>query len=493
MLERTRRPLRTVQTVQQSIQRSDSEGSSSTDLDRPKKKSTGRPQTATLARPRVLDTCYLTKVDMSLTRKALLSVNNLCKKQRAPPKAFAKITTSGAAMQLRPKHKLSSGDESWEDEEEPAKSVVLRAKTFVRENGVPKPCRSCGRNDLPERLHSHPAPAAPSTKQRPPLKSSVQRPTPIKYKSVKSKVTCTTSFHSSNLAKKNAVLKQAFFPAPCRPNPQGVLFGPSSAKPAAVPNSKPAALSPKTSPVPPTKPNSPKRSPRRDQKGVSKIPAPKQAVLRAASPRSFVVVEEKQPRIKLQKVGQVKLAKSKKQKPAVLKVLQPAETNVGAKKLNPNLQVPQRTQHPFEQSENLKLDASTLGNKRPLSERRLNRELEPSKIREDTPRLNHLEQETKCYLCGRSFATLSLPLHEPICLRKWRQDNEKLPQEQRKPEPRPPQNHFTDVLEREENFGAMYESHLEQLVPCGGCGRTFLPERLEVHTKSCHQATFCNK
>nr|CAD7608128.1 unnamed protein product [Timema genevievae] len=32
---------------------------------------------------------------------------------------------------------------------------------------------------------------------------------------------------------------------------------------------------------------------------------------------------------------------------------------------------------------------------------------------------------------------------------------------------------------------AIWQSHLEQLVPCGACGRTFMPDRLPIHERSC--------
>ena len=32
---------------------------------------------------------------------------------------------------------------------------------------------------------------------------------------------------------------------------------------------------------------------------------------------------------------------------------------------------------------------------------------------------------------------------------------------------------------------AAWESHLNELVPCPNCGRTFFPDRLEKHTKNC--------
>ncbi|KAG8333289.1 hypothetical protein J6590_006068 [Homalodisca vitripennis] len=40
-----------------------------------------------------------------------------------------------------------------------------------------------------------------------------------------------------------------------------------------------------------------------------------------------------------------------------------------------------------------------------------------------------------CYLCGRQFGSASIAIHEPQCLRRWRQENERLPPTQRRAEP----------------------------------------------------------
>ncbi|XP_065350738.1 zinc finger protein 474-like [Cloeon dipterum] len=566
MLDRSRRPL---QVVQQPLQRSDSD--SSADLERAKRKPARipislrskkcfqerpRPQTATLARPRVLDTSYLTKVDMSLTRKALLNITNLCRSSgkrggKTPLKAFAKITTSGAYMQLRPNHRplmgrsQSEADESWEDEDSLTEllmhrnkaSTSYRSKTFIRENNnnnpaksmlgakkgggkrsVPEPCRSCGRSDLPERLHSHPvtkSKSVPTVTVTRPVKSSVQRPTPIKYRSNK-----------AGEPPQKGILK-AYFP---KPDPQGVLFGPkplSCPKPA--PNKKSAAA---------PKSVSPKRPPASPVAKTNKSPSPKPPAsslkaggtspTRSASPRAFVVVEEKAGEKKA-KNNEQKLVSSKKQQPAKL---QQAACYVCGKELNASLmaqheskclegwqrlnsKLPPNLQKPTPAKKH-SLDETSCWNQFSWKSNQAEEIISPPNSRQcqrserrpcdvvaaaakktsprehSSPRHQQLpvqpDQETQCYLCGRAFATLSLPIHEPGCLRKWRQENDKLAPELRKPEPRPPNNHFSDVLEHEESFGAEYESHLEQLVPCRGCNRTFLPERLEVHTRSCQQS-----
>lgn len=90
-----------------------------------------------------------------------------------------------------------------------------------------------------------------------------------------------------------------------------------------------------------------------------------------------------------------------------------------------------------------------------------------------------------CYICGREFGSQSISIHEPQCLEKWRVENSQLPRHLRRPEPRKPEvptgGSCTLTAENE----AAYQSAQAQLLPCGNCGRTFLPDRLIVHQRSC--------
>lgn len=91
-----------------------------------------------------------------------------------------------------------------------------------------------------------------------------------------------------------------------------------------------------------------------------------------------------------------------------------------------------------------------------------------------------------CYICGREFGSQSLAIHEPQCLEKWRVENSKLPKHLRRPEPSKPQplgGGGTYTLEAVNE--AAFESSQAQLLPCESCGRTFLPDRLLVHQRSC--------
>ena len=44
-----------------------------------------------------------------------------------------------------------------------------------------------------------------------------------------------------------------------------------------------------------------------------------------------------------------------------------------------------------------------------------------------------------CYLCGREFGTKSIGIHEPQCLTKWHIENDKLPPNLRRAEPKKPE------------------------------------------------------
>ncbi|XP_011861878.1 PREDICTED: uncharacterized protein LOC105558674 isoform X2 [Vollenhovia emeryi] len=86
-----------------------------------------------------------------------------------------------------------------------------------------------------------------------------------------------------------------------------------------------------------------------------------------------------------------------------------------------------------------------------------------------------------CYVCAREFGNASFPIHEPKCMEKWERENNLLPPSQRRPRPQRP----AVGIEHNEWNEAAWEQSQEQLIPCAKCGRTFLPERLPVHERSC--------
>ncbi len=44
-----------------------------------------------------------------------------------------------------------------------------------------------------------------------------------------------------------------------------------------------------------------------------------------------------------------------------------------------------------------------------------------------------------CYICGREFGSKSISIHEPQCIKKWHRENDQLPPNMRRPEPRKPE------------------------------------------------------
>lgn len=82
---------------------------------------------------------------------------------------------------------------------EPSTNAVIQStqnstpQTLVHSKRLPTPCTTCGRAEQPERFHSHPPPPPPQQKQKEVvnkktniMKSTVQKPLAIKFKSKKS-------------------------------------------------------------------------------------------------------------------------------------------------------------------------------------------------------------------------------------------------------------------------------------------------------------------
>lgn len=95
-----------------------------------------------------------------------------------------------------------------------------------------------------------------------------------------------------------------------------------------------------------------------------------------------------------------------------------------------------------------------------------------------------------CYLCGRKYGTKSIAIHEPSCIKKWHAENQKLPKHLRRKLPTKPDYSKLSSGDFDGNYvdqmnEMSYKAAQEQLIPCENCGRTFLPDRLGVHQKSC--------
>lgn len=94
-----------------------------------------------------------------------------------------------------------------------------------------------------------------------------------------------------------------------------------------------------------------------------------------------------------------------------------------------------------------------------------------------------------CFICGKEFGSQSLPIHEPKCLEKWHIENDKLPKHLRRPEPIKPQSFSGGSDNIKAGNGLPGQGNQAHLLPCENCGRTFLPDRLLVHQRSCKPKT----
>jgi len=92
-----------------------------------------------------------------------------------------------------------------------------------------------------------------------------------------------------------------------------------------------------------------------------------------------------------------------------------------------------------------------------------------------------------CHICGREFGSASIEIHTAQCARKWEANEALKPKAQRRPVPEPVQVGEGESKE-EYNEKTLKKWNDEVLLPCENCGRTFLPDRLEIHRRSCRSA-----
>lgn len=94
-----------------------------------------------------------------------------------------------------------------------------------------------------------------------------------------------------------------------------------------------------------------------------------------------------------------------------------------------------------------------------------------------------------CYICGREYGTRSISIHENQCLNKWKIENKKLPPNQRRPPPTRPQvlpsisGRTQHDIDRWNEIAS--QSAAAHMAACENCGRTFNPDRLSIHQRSC--------
>jgi Zn finger protein HypA/HybF involved in hydrogenase expression len=87
-----------------------------------------------------------------------------------------------------------------------------------------------------------------------------------------------------------------------------------------------------------------------------------------------------------------------------------------------------------------------------------------------------------CCICGREFGSMSLGIHQKTCMKVHGWSEADLKKRQARDQPVKGMN----SKQLDEFNNAAYESYsTHTLVPCDVCGRTFLPDRLPIHKKSC--------
>lgn len=111
-----------------------------------------------------------------------------------------------------------------------------------------------------------------------------------------------------------------------------------------------------------------------------------------------------------------------------------------------------------------------------------------------SPKMVSRPQMQMCPLCGREYGSLSLPIHMKKCKEVFEREQALLPKNKRQDV----NNLIEKYNETNKALKAKGEYNVENLndkayeiwskealVPCDNCGRTFLPDRLQVHLRSC--------
>lgn len=99
-----------------------------------------------------------------------------------------------------------------------------------------------------------------------------------------------------------------------------------------------------------------------------------------------------------------------------------------------------------------------------------------------------------CYICGRSYGVHSYDIHIKQCKELWIARESVKPIKERKPLPEDPflklqsepnsESYSEEELQKINAIAAQSYNN-ESLVGCSYCGRTFLPEKLLIHNRSC--------
>ena len=99
-----------------------------------------------------------------------------------------------------------------------------------------------------------------------------------------------------------------------------------------------------------------------------------------------------------------------------------------------------------------------------------------------------------CYICGKEYGTASIDIHLKSCKKRWEEEESQKPKGQRRPVPQPPKDYEAIKAKgstmKQADMDALNEEAFQQFneksrVACPNCSRKFLPDRLEVHLRSC--------
>lgn len=83
-----------------------------------------------------------------------------------------------------------------------------------------------------------------------------------------------------------------------------------------------------------------------------------------------------------------------------------------------------------------------------------------------------------CYICGREYGTKSISIHEPQCLKKWHNENNLLPKELKRPEPKKPEVRVITGKFLEKKFGKLTIFFL--LVLASEISSTYSPRQSQI-------------
>lgn len=429
----------------------------------------GRPDTATLEKPVVLDPFYIRKVDMTrLTRERLMTIENLIaspKKQTPSPRRVKE--TAGHKEAKKEKHKSTKekiNDDSFNEEE---KRIVDEPKIrkISRVLNTTFRLRSCTRKGLKEALSPSP--------------THLQVPT-----------VCTPSVE---IVKINNCKNSVRSPVARNKKQMEDLFGTVIGQVQVIP---PPCIACGREELPERLHAHPKRQ--QIKKNKSKD-----------NQENKEIVQQQQQKNSVTKPVPIKFRSGKSRgKPQTANGT--TESDKTTPSVNSSLKSPEKPSTAIIRRETFRVDRSdrdgnekknimsSLGKLSPAanSNKRVTAPAPPTNEEEATIRdisphtvtVVHSASPRRprtivCYVCSKQFGTASFHLHEPQCIQRWQRENAELPAHLRMPLPQKP-----DVPVTADQWNQYaWEATQASLVPCDKCGRTFLPTRIEAHHRVCPQ------